>query len=80
MSFQSISGVIVHQGKEVEALSTKRQHEWIAKINRKNWKPKKYSRVCSLHFFDGKYTDTLHGIECTFYPGRPPAKLHKENH
>ena len=54
MSFHSIPGVIVHQGKEVEVLSLKRQHEWIAKVNRKNWKPKKYSWVCSLHFCDGK--------------------------
>ena len=53
VAFHSIPSVIVHQGEKVRELSTKRRREWIAKINRKNWTPKKHSRVCSLHFLDG---------------------------
>ena len=55
VSFHSIPCVIVHQGKKVRELSTRRRREWLAKINRKDWIPKKHSRVCSRHFIDGNY-------------------------
>ena len=28
--------------------------KWIAAVNRKNWSPTKYSRVCNDHFVTGK--------------------------
>ena len=30
---------------------------WIAAINRANWTPTEYSRVCSAHFVSGKIRD-----------------------
>lgn len=46
--------VIRHKGKKLEQLSTRRRAEWLAKINRKNWRPGPGSRVCSVHFVHGK--------------------------
>uniref|UniRef100_A0A8C6S5E0 THAP-type domain-containing protein n=1 Tax=Neogobius melanostomus TaxID=47308 RepID=A0A8C6S5E0_9GOBI len=31
-----------------------RRRRWIAAINRKDWQPSKYSRICSEHFLQGK--------------------------
>ena len=38
-------------------LSSKRHQEWIARINRKDWVPSKYARVCSDHFVAGIICD-----------------------
>ena len=48
-----ISAVIEHQGEKTFELSSKRRQEWIARINRKDWVPSKYARVCSDHFVEG---------------------------
>lgn len=62
VSFFSIPAVVEHQGEKTKELSMKRRHEWIKCINRKNWTPSKYARVCSDHFHSGKpsmlYDDT----------------------
>ena len=62
VSFFSIPAVVEHQGDKTKELSMKRRHEWIKRINRKNWTPSKYARVCSDHFLCGKpsmlYDDT----------------------
>ena len=79
VSFHSIPCVIVHQGTKVRELSTKRLREWLAKINRKDWTPKKYSRVCSRHFINGKSFAMLYSFKCTFCEGGRPAALHEEN-
>ena len=54
VSFFSIPAVVEHQGDKTKELSMKRRHEWIKRINRKNWTPSKYARVCSDHFLCGK--------------------------
>ena len=55
VSFFSIPAVVEHQGDRTKELSMKRRHEWIKYINRKNWTPSKYARVCSDHFHSGKF-------------------------
>ncbi len=34
-------------------LTSRRRQAWIAKINRKDWDPSKFTRVCSDHFMSG---------------------------
>ncbi|XP_056135061.1 peroxynitrite isomerase THAP4-like [Lampris incognitus] len=34
-----------------------RRWRWIAAINRKDWQPSKYSRICNEHFLRGKKSD-----------------------
>ena len=50
VSFHFIPTVIQYQGAWTEELSAKCCTEWIAKINRKDWTPTKYSSICSVHF------------------------------
>ncbi|XP_051803372.1 uncharacterized protein LOC127533698 [Acanthochromis polyacanthus] len=38
-------------------LDKDRRRRWIATINRKNWQPSKYSRICSEHFVQGKKSE-----------------------
>ncbi len=38
---------------EAVSLIAERRQRWISKINRKDWLPSKYSRVCSEHFISG---------------------------
>jgi len=56
-SFYHIPAVLENQGEKTLQLSSKRRQEWIARINRKDWVPSKYARVCSDHFVSGMLGD-----------------------
>ncbi len=34
-----------------------RRNPWVSSVNRKNWKPTKYTRICSAHFVGGSKSD-----------------------
>jgi hypothetical protein len=55
-SFYRLPAIIKHQGSETESLSSRRQIEWLAAINRSDIKDSNYqhARVCSDHFISGK--------------------------
>ena len=54
-SFYRLPGIIKHQGPETECLTSRRQREWLAVINRSDIKTSnyQYTRVCSDHFISG---------------------------
>eukprot|EP00057_Strongylocentrotus_purpuratus_P026465 XP_011680939.1 PREDICTED: uncharacterized protein LOC105446175 [Strongylocentrotus purpuratus] len=62
--------------------SARKLQEWLKNINRKNFIPNANSRVCSVHFKDGKPTaDQPYPFQCLGYksykrltPGRPQPK------
>ncbi|XP_053364859.1 uncharacterized protein LOC128534455 [Clarias gariepinus] len=54
--FYSIPIVRHHEGEQTQRLSDERRRLWLARINRKE-DPSKYSRVCSVHFVNGKPSD-----------------------
>jgi len=54
VSFHFIPTKVVHLGMRTRELSARRQREWMAHINRKNWAPNKYTKVCSDHFISGR--------------------------
>ena len=43
-----------HEGPETEDLSRERRRTWISRINRKDFTPTEYSKVCSDHFVQGE--------------------------
>ena len=43
----------------MELLSTRRRAEWLTKINRKNWRPRPGTYVCSAHFVHGCPTNLI---------------------
>ncbi|XP_078591819.1 uncharacterized protein LOC144870920 [Branchiostoma floridae x Branchiostoma japonicum] len=48
--------------------------QWIKLVNRKDWKPKSRSRICSIHFCDGKPTLTNpYPTEHLGYDAKPPS-------
>lgn len=38
------------------------KQEWITKINRQNWTPTKYTKICSCHFNDEDFKETKKGL------------------
>ncbi|KAI4880946.1 hypothetical protein NFI96_003389 [Prochilodus magdalenae] len=54
VSFYSFPAVRRREGKEAEELSRRRRNLWIARVNRRNFQPSPYSKVCSRHFVTGK--------------------------
>jgi len=54
VSFHAIPTKVVQLGMRTRELSVRRRREWIAHINRKNWAPNKYTKVCSDHFINGR--------------------------
>ena len=54
-SIYRLPGIIKHQGPETESLTSRRQREWLAAINRSDIKTSnyQYTRVCSDHFIGG---------------------------
>ena len=55
--FYSIHGPVpviwTMEGSQTEELSKKRRELWIARINRKNYEPSRFTKVCSDHFVKG---------------------------
>ena len=41
------------EGSRPEQLSTERRELWLARVNRKNYTPTAYTKVCSDHFVQG---------------------------
>ena len=60
VSFYRIPTIVQHQGEKTAALSSKRRHDWIMKINRKEWSPTKNARVCSDRFVSGRMWSLLY--------------------
>ncbi|XP_051563992.1 E3 ubiquitin-protein ligase TRIM39-like isoform X1 [Myxocyprinus asiaticus] len=54
VGFFRIPRVKKHEGEETRALCERRRATWLARINRKNFKPSDGSRVCSAHFIQGR--------------------------
>ena len=59
VSLYHILAIMHHQGKKTAALSSKRCHDWVVKINRKEWSPTKNARVCPDYFVSGKMWSLL---------------------
>ena len=79
VSFYHIPAIILNQGKQTAELSSKRQLQWIASINRKDWVPSGNSRVCSAHFisgilllYDSTYYDDIKGKPAPLYESSSP--------
>ena len=53
-SFYSIPVIRTTEGTQTEELSKKRRELWIARINRKNYAPSRFAKVCSDHFVTGR--------------------------
>ncbi|XP_036450011.1 uncharacterized protein LOC118824142 isoform X2 [Colossoma macropomum] len=54
VSFHGFPAVRRREGTEAEELSQRRRNLWIERINRENFQPSRYSKVCSRHFVTGK--------------------------
>lgn len=57
ISFFSIPSIISHQGEKALALSVERRALWLARIQRADLADKDvkaHTRVCSVHFIQGK--------------------------
>lgn len=52
-SFFRIPAVITREGEVTEGLSRERREKWLAEINRKNYRPSAYTKICSDHFVTG---------------------------
>uniref|UniRef100_A0A667WXU8 THAP domain-containing protein 1 n=1 Tax=Myripristis murdjan TaxID=586833 RepID=A0A667WXU8_9TELE len=51
-----------------------RRRRWVAAINRKDWQPSKYSRICSEHFFTRLGLQPCLLVHCTEISVLPPWK------
>lgn len=51
--FYEIPNIRLHEGEHTEQLSKHRRRTWISRINRRNFTPSTYSKVCADHFLQG---------------------------
>ncbi|KAH9370183.1 hypothetical protein HPB48_019382 [Haemaphysalis longicornis] len=53
--------VIANQCERTKLLSEERQHVWLSRINRKDFKNLDHIRVCGRHFISGKPSGLMDG-------------------
>lgn len=70
ISFYRLPSIICHQGPRAQELSTTRQLEWLAKIQRKDITPDRYChiRVCSKHFLSGSPANLFDNVNPDWVP------------
>ena len=53
LTFHQIPSIIEGQGAKTKEITARRRAGWLAKIDRKNWRPSEHTRICSGHFISG---------------------------
>ncbi|KAI0209135.1 hypothetical protein LSAT2_006198 [Lamellibrachia satsuma] len=70
LSYYRLPTIRITQGEQTRQLSEERQRAWLSNIGRRDIKPSNYpyTRVCSLHFVNGKPAGLYDKTNCDWAP------------